>query len=853
MRGGAARGGAVIAAIVAVVAVAWWVASGGDERSLPLAGTGAESSSAASQDDASAGGALPSASPAARDAAPLPAATRALDESRSPDESDGLAIEVVDAASGAPCGGARLLAFWGSEPWWLGRFLQDDATLAAKRDAAYVADPDGRARIRPRGASDWIVALHGESWGLAQLDPTKPEPLRIAVAPRETLEVEVVDARGAAAPGIKVEIGKVRPDDGRGRRLMLRFDSCAETTSDAAGRARFRGLEFVTDLLAGGTLSVVASPPLAAQVAAAVPPREQRTAPLRVTLPRMGTVQVRLVDARGEVVPVDAIGTIMGSGEGLEPGESVRFPLASGIAAPVAIGVGIAPTAFIVPPGLWQLKASRPGPTAIDEQVTLDIVVPSTRMVALSGSVVLDDGAPWHGALDLRWLIPTERTGVFDNPVWGTTTDESGGFETAIVESAFKFGAPTVTFSTKRGDDVALSSERLPLPEWRGQAALDVGERLVLHAPAVVIEGVVVDAEGRRIPDVSVNAYRKERPDDDPFTKAFGSIEFQHSVDGRFRLVAPRIDDEIRVNAFTRFEGWTVEGAATWKGGSKELRIVVTKRGAVALRVLLPDGLPSRALYAGLRLPEWRSDDTPRTFSSVALDGRDEALLETDPRAVDVVVRSNSDTRPLFEQRDVVVRPGEVTRLAEIDLRDVVRALRVTVLDPDGAPAKRGSARIYEAGRMTVPIDQAELRGKPIELVTRQPVDLFITSPGCRSLIARGVSSDHTVQLAGSVGVEVQMRFRRLPPLEGSQRWWVRLHRLETPLDRSEWPVARLDDEGECEFAVDDPGDYEFTLQRDFEAPRDVPNPRVLIRPDSFSISAAPEESTLVLDVEPIE
>jgi hypothetical protein len=672
-------------------------------------------------------------------------------------------------------------------------------------------------------------------------------PLRITVAPREPLEVEVVDAHGKPAPDVLVELGRLRPDDGRRRDRFHGFDSFAELTSDANGRARLRGVEFVTAFFPEGELTVVASPYLAPQVAVAVPPRGERETPLRVTLEPAGTLRVRLLDGSGEVVKVDAYLSLMSIPGGVRS-MHVESRLVAGVSPTFPVGVGGLLHASVVPPGHPQTKASRPGPASDGESVVLDVVLPSAKTLALHGSVVLEDGTPWNGPLYLRWLIPTEEHGHWENPNHPTTCDADGGFDSEIAEAAFRFGPPSVTLAIEDRNGFERASEPLTLPELRNQESLELGERIVLRGASVVFEGVVVDRAGKLVPDVHISAYLKWADRNDE--------AFIQSKDGRFRLAADSAVDEISVSAGGTIEGWLADGQARWQGGERTLRVVLVERGSVAIRALLSEEIPPGSVYAGLRLPEWRTLGGDRLFGGALLVNEREAALESNAGVVDVIVRCQSDGRPLVEVTDVIVEPGKVTRdprLAAIDLRDLLQVTRLTLLDPAGAPATGGSIRVYEAGHLTVPIDSLRVDGKPIKLVTRSPVDLLITARGCRSRVERGVGGDRTIQLERTVGVTVKLRFHDLPPLEGSQRWWVRFHRIESPLDRSEWPIAPLDADGECEFAVDDPGAYEFTLQRDFEVPRDIPNPRVLIAPDSFTIPADPSSATLEIDVEAIE
>src|SRR5688572_19234233 len=225
------RASRLIAGIVVsgavVAAVAWWASRARDGQGEgrvvePLARDSSEVGDLNAGEPSTTRAIAPATD--ANDAidATLPIATRELDAApgagESPHELDGIEIEVVDARDGRPCAGARLCAFRGSEGWTFGRALAGtDDDVAAKAHARFRTDERGRARVRPRTAGDWLLALHGESWGLAKLDVPAASPLRITVAPREPLDVEVVNAHGMPASDVTVELGRLRPDDGRRR------------------------------------------------------------------------------------------------------------------------------------------------------------------------------------------------------------------------------------------------------------------------------------------------------------------------------------------------------------------------------------------------------------------------------------------------------------------------------------------------------------------------------------------------------------------------------------------------------------------------------------------------------------
>ena len=107
--------------------------------------------------------------------------------------------------------------------------------------------------------------------------------------------------------------------------------------------------------------------------------------------------------------------------------------------------------------------------------------------------------------------------------------------------------------------------------------------------------------------------------------------------------------------------------------------------------------------------------------------------------------------------------PAEDPRLSDIDLRNRLRRITVTVLDA-GGDAVRGSYR-NAAVMIRGPDDpKAEWYGKAldredgrVELLVPTPVDLIVFAPGYRTQELYGVFADTTIQLQSDVPVRLRL------------------------------------------------------------------------------------------------
>ncbi len=523
-----------------------------------------------------------------------------------------LDVTVVDAASRSPCPGAEWMTFRVACDDQFDRWLGDLASLREHSDERTLTDGSGGARVRCGDAGAWLIALAGDRWGALHVDDTVAASVTMEVAPRRAVEVDVVPADGAPATRIELHLAALLPDPEGQRPVDDRQRRFCTAHSDAHGRARRFGGEFLRPA-SDESLAILALASMAETVVVELSPPLPPPAPVRVVLPPLGFVEVRLVDSRGELVAQDAHLTVMANGPGIARGDLHDLALLAGRSAPIPVGLGTQLWAFVGLAGHWQQKASRLGPTTAGETVVLDVVLESTRTVSVLGALVKEDGTPVSGAIHLAWMIPTAQRGRFENPGHGATADEPGGFAAPLSELAFAHGSPTLVISAEDPAGFSRRSETLTLVRDGDTETIDLGEEIVLHGAAGFLEGVVVDGEGQPVRGVQLSAsLRQPAPSEanEPETPP-GFDEFMRvdRADGRFRIPVRHLDDHFHLSAHATLDGWAASCGTEWRASDGLVTLVLQARGAVAGHVRLPPDLPPNSIQIGLRLPESRGRD----------------------------------------------------------------------------------------------------------------------------------------------------------------------------------------------------------------------------------------------------
>lgn len=171
--------------------------------------------------------------------------------------------------------------------------LGDDPIAEVERHGvAHASDELGRLRLARAERPVALLARSGERAALVELAPDVASPCSIVLQPNLALEVRVRDEDGAPLAGVPIEVC----DPGDSSPLW-------HGATDEEGRAR---VERIAIAWAEPELAVrVTAGSLRPELVSRFVPSDFDTAPIEFVVPRGDPLELRLVDARGEVVPID--------------------------------------------------------------------------------------------------------------------------------------------------------------------------------------------------------------------------------------------------------------------------------------------------------------------------------------------------------------------------------------------------------------------------------------------------------------------------------------------------------------------------------------------------------------------
>lgn len=611
-------------------------------------------------------------------------------------------------------------------------FLFPGATLSGS-----VRDEAGRP---VRGA---LVQAQGDAGWEAPAPERTDEGGRFVVAGVAPGEYTLVAREGGRAPGIAVVV--VEPLGEASASLVLSdggFVTGRIVDAEGrplAGRARVEEYEgkalppFASDMLVAaagadgafalgplplGSLSIAISAPRHAsrRVEADVPSRGRAIDLGDVALDPGLAIRGRVRDREGRGVEAAAVrATAQG------PGAAEQGETESGAAGRFEIG-GLLP-------GRYEVTASATG-------------YATGRAVAEAGGegvdVVLDEGGTLTGRVADEAGAPVEDARV-------TARDESGAGGGRVASGRSDEGdgrfalrdVPTGRYDleVQAGDRGEASRAGVRVAAGR---ATDMGT--VVLARGGVVEGVVVDGEGRGVPGATVAAEREANV-------RTGRRETQTGSSGAFELRGlPAGATFLTARHPSYAASSPVEAAVDPEKETPAVRIVLVRGGRIEGRALHRDGRP----FTAGRVQAWPLDgrSSAGEWGGGALDASGAFVLDRVPLGrVSVALMAFTPASPMaagmagatvltgVDSREVQVRDGE-TASVDFALRDVVVAGRVTrggqgeagVLV--GLMSRRGGSVMAFMG--ATPASAASSGPPPLSAVTREDggYELLVFAPG---------------------------------------------------------------------------------------------------------------------------
>jgi hypothetical protein len=619
---------------------------------------------------------------------------------------------------------------------------------------ALVSDAAGIAQV-PADA-DTVVARSGSLYGSASR-PQAPGAIWTVRLTRDSiLEVDVVDATGRPAPGVRIGVGYLRkiPDGIAWMTMAVRAES------DESGRATFphaqqlRPPESIA-LDRNGRITAC-EPGLVDRFGPVVDAEALPAGPVRFVLPPHGSVEVDFVDALGRVRSDTKVGWSIGqelppderpAGTREDPsfgGEQFHSETSTGRQSFPWVGLGRRYWIRAATEDEWE-HVQFDGPQEPGQ--TVDVKIP--RIVGrpiLEGRVHRSDGSLPRG-MRIAWrCILTRR--------------EGGGIVAVDPDGRFAFALAE--------EDIGLVVERLALLGLDGErfdgelgyigwkqplraGSTDVGEVILETAPLVcagVIEGDPDSIqrarlrvqrpwsrvhEGEILEGWSVDA-RVFEIRDGPRFRFVGEV-----VPGRFRLMAS-VPDALPIDPLP------------FGLGQDDLRVVIPRGGAITAAVAETRRLGRGGMVVGRAV---RVDGgIPHPDEASRLEVADRRILHwpsLSPGTYEVSISVLGSDAPFATARGVIVRDGETTPIGPFELPATLRTLEVTVTPPDGVRLPAGATVILAKGDLDGPIEGYRSRPDVAYLTVDRPsVDLIVVAEGCRAERIHGVMDSIEVQLRGA-------------------------------------------------------------------------------------------------------
>lgn len=725
------------------------------------------------------------AAPAVREAA----ATRAADANEAPalaDDATWLELTVVDGVTKEPASGVDVF-WWNQQQWQIvaklpprerDELYRDQDALARRFGWHARTDDAGKVRVA-HGKDDGAMVVarderrYGQGWFGAR--EASPDERTLELFFDRTLLVHVADATGEHADGVPVEVAPHDPDSG----APPNFWRNHQQFTDAGGIARFvhvqqiarwqwgpqRGKNAVGLAVAVTTPGLEFSPTM-------LDPEALPEQPVELRLPGTGHLALRLWFDRRPIPKLTQIGIEVQRAETtrreLRPSSALYRPVGDdGFARFRHVPLGATFVTKFEGAGV-DVDVPVVGPLVAGQTVTTTIDL-ADQACALSGRLSGPDGKALAGksvGIDYDFgrrsgsgTIETDADGRFLWIAGRFRDEEPPKLERLVFQLQAKDAAPLRCTATPG----PLTAGRNELGELRmavdtllvgGRFVFDGGEpRHVMWNVERFTESTRPGREGRW---AHVEGVQQTQHDDQRF-EAHGPIE-----PGRYR---------VNVHAWNHLPVEPVEFAP----GTKDLEIRIACGNRLDASCILPDGVEPQRLRLVLQpavAPPPPKDGGRGPFGFDGFGPSGDRLRAQpvggkgdrqryrwpaiDAGSYTLVVETVRGGPSVLTIPDVVVPApeGGDPRLHDIDLRDVLQALEVTLRFPDGE--QRPRATLF-------PLPQPDdgtwnghgVFGRKATLaMPKGPVDLLVAAEGCRPVTLRGVAD------------AVELTMERWPTLE---------------------------------------------------------------------------------------
>lgn len=816
----------VLAPLLAITAWLWLEASAeappppGDRSSAVPSAAAAVASDAAAQDGAahngareassSAEGLLRDRSDALANAAPPP-----------PDPLKFL-VRVVRATDGSPVAGAEVLR---PDPDYAGsnvtaeqrnqRINLHESCVLLLHGISTLTDANGYVQL-PRTYDGFHVVARKDHWfGCRELLPPEPEGgFLLVVSPSPPATVRLVDAQDHPAAGVLIALTRNTGANGKGQPDQQETFGLGRT--DAEGVLAIPTLPELLRLEQGKPMAsarLFVGIPWLEQIGMDLDPAKPPEGTLEWQLPPTGSIEVALQtqDRRPlsmhcwfQLVPVTPSPDFPPQLHWHRLGQEGRtrfdhLPLGQDWRA-TALGIG------------RSIHGTARGPQLAGQTITIPLPI-DARTDLVRGRAIGTDGQPLS-MVRLRWLdqagharhdTTTNAEGHFVIPLRGRNNQEISG-ELQALGHRYRYYGLRAVLPTR--------------PRTAGE--INLGDLVFTQSP-ILAAGKLHGIEP--LPEVYLHVERWNADAEDGRGNFEASRTAGIALDpsGEFRIYENRREGRFRLTA--EAEGCEPLAPIEFAAGATNLDIELRRGANGVARFLVHDSLLAHADLLVCELQAPGSAEFAQWDLLVKDDHLVTELRGIPPGQATLRIRPYGHTTPLAVIGPITITAGQPirdARLDAIDLRDLVRAVRLRLVDASGTllenveclagiaqATRHAEEKLYfEAGIAMVPA---------VGLV-----DLLLLPEDHQPIRHQGPAID--ADIVATACLEVTVHLTGLPELPPDCVWHAEFKQLGRPSllaatpgwQDEDWPTNDLHegqlDDGVMGFLINAPGDFEVTL-----------------------------------------
>ena len=491
-----------------------------------------------------------------------------------------------------------------------------------------------------------------------------------------------------------------------------------------------------------------------------------------LTMPQLGQVEVKVLDDLGEPVKdsfmvdlaiiTDAEFQAEGDGQldyWTEAHPHITTPSRNGMARFPLVQPGTKLRAIAV--SRDQEKRDHVdgfGPARTGEKTTLT-VMPAVDRAVVVGRILNEEGAVGAN-LSLKSRLSARSNGSSFSHNETLRTDAEGRFRMVLEEDYEDGGTRELTITMRKTKRKPKRSVMVDLSKHYDPGVHDLGD-LVVMIPPLLAEGTVLAPNGKPVPKADVllevaNYYGENQ--EHLWWNGLWELREETDRDGKFEIRGHVKDAVYRVAA--RHDDYQ-QADQRINLGASGLQLSLKQAVRLEGRFLLDDSIDAELLEAIVLWPDPDNSNHERSQSTdLARTGKFQfehlpegpAKLRLDSAISDEI---------LFHLDDIPLSAatGPTHDLGDIDLRNRLTSLQLTVLDARGMPIQNPMVR---------PLGQdwgQTSHANPVQVITSgASLDLRVSAKGYRPQELRGISSDTIVTLLDGIPVHVQLTNGTLLP-----------------------------------------------------------------------------------------